>query len=78
MVMKAIVTLKERSGSSLPAIKKYIAANYKVGGREPGNSLISTGQLAGEQQDTPVYDPQATSCLLGLAWLWAGRSCRRC
>lgn len=31
MVMKAIVTLKERSGSSLPAIKKYIAANYKVG-----------------------------------------------
>jgi hypothetical protein len=30
MVMKAIVTLKERSGSSLPAIKKYIGANYKV------------------------------------------------
>jgi hypothetical protein len=30
MVMKAIVTLKERQGSSLPAIKKYISANYKV------------------------------------------------
>ncbi len=30
MVMKALVTLKERKGSSLPAIKKYIAANYKV------------------------------------------------
>jgi hypothetical protein len=30
MVIKALVTLKERKGSSLPAIKKYIAANYKV------------------------------------------------
>jgi histone H1/5 len=30
MVMKAIVTLKERQGSSLPGIKKYISANYKV------------------------------------------------
>merc|ERR1719337_769278 len=26
----AIKALKERGGSSLPAIKKYIAANYKV------------------------------------------------
>jgi hypothetical protein len=33
MVMKAMVTLKERQGSSLPAIKKYISANYKVGGQ---------------------------------------------
>ncbi|TRY78338.1 hypothetical protein TCAL_12415 [Tigriopus californicus] len=30
MVMAAIKALKERNGSSLPAIKKYIAANYKV------------------------------------------------
>jgi hypothetical protein len=30
MVMKAIVTLKERQGSSLPAVKKYISANYTV------------------------------------------------
>merc|ERR1711997_946098 len=30
MVVAAIKALKERSGSSLPAIKKYIAANYKV------------------------------------------------
>jgi histone H1/5 len=30
MVLKAIVTLKERQGSSLPAIKKYVSANYKV------------------------------------------------
>jgi len=29
MVQAAIRTLKERRGSSLPAIKKYIAANYK-------------------------------------------------
>ena len=30
MVSTAIKTLKERGGSSLQAIKKYIAANYKV------------------------------------------------
>ncbi|KAL3267653.1 hypothetical protein HHI36_024297 [Cryptolaemus montrouzieri] len=30
MVNMAIKGLKERSGSSLQAIKKYIAANYKV------------------------------------------------
>merc|ERR1712018_930112 len=30
MVLAAIKALKERGGSSLPAIKKYIAANYKV------------------------------------------------
>ena len=30
MVTAAIKALKERNGSSLPAIKKYIAANYKV------------------------------------------------
>ena len=30
MVQAAISSLKERSGSSLPAIKKYIATNYKL------------------------------------------------
>jgi len=30
MVANAIKSLKERGGSSLQAIKKYIAANYKV------------------------------------------------
>nr|CAH7738787.1 unnamed protein product [Callosobruchus chinensis] len=30
MVINAIKGLKERGGSSLQAIKKYIAANYKV------------------------------------------------
>lgn len=30
MVWNAIKSLKERGGSSLQAIKKYIAANYKV------------------------------------------------
>merc|ERR1719412_2415874 len=30
MVVAAIKALKERNGSSLPAIKKYLAANYKV------------------------------------------------
>ena len=30
MVVAAVKALKERNGSSLPAIKKYIAANYKV------------------------------------------------
>merc|ERR1711981_419593 len=30
MVKAAVKALKERNGSSLPAIKKYIAANYKV------------------------------------------------
>ena len=30
MIVAAIKALKDRKGSSLPAIKKYIAANYKV------------------------------------------------
>ena len=30
MVKAAIKALKERKGSSLPALKKYIAAEYKV------------------------------------------------
>merc|ERR1711881_526664 len=30
MVVAAVKALKERNGSSLPALKKYIAANYKV------------------------------------------------
>jgi histone H1/5 len=30
MIAAAIVTLKERKGSSRPAIKKYILENYKV------------------------------------------------
>merc|ERR1711944_140307 len=30
MVMAAVKALKEAKGSSLPAIKKYIAGNYKV------------------------------------------------
>ena len=30
MVMAAVKALKDTKGSSLPAIKKYIAANYKV------------------------------------------------
>merc|ERR1712024_424504 len=30
MVMSAVKALKDAKGSSLPAIKKYIAANYKV------------------------------------------------
>ena len=30
MVTAAITTLKERNGSSLVAIKKYLAANYHV------------------------------------------------
>ena len=30
MIKAAVKALKERNGSSLPAIKKYIAANYKV------------------------------------------------
>jgi len=31
MVITALLTLKERNGSSVPAIKKYISTNYKVG-----------------------------------------------
>ena len=30
MVLAAVKALKDRKGSSLPAIKKYIAAEYKV------------------------------------------------
>ena len=34
MVMKALLTLKERNGSSLPAIKKFISSTYKVRARQ--------------------------------------------
>lgn len=69
MVIKAIVTLKERSGSSLPAIKKYIAANYKVGpvGCREGKQA-DRRRCQGTRQDTSVCGPQAAGCLLG----WAG------
>merc|ERR1712012_1138847 len=30
MIVNAVTALKERNGSSLPAIKKYMAANYKA------------------------------------------------
>ncbi|KAI8971786.1 linker histone H1 and H5 family-domain-containing protein [Mycotypha africana] len=36
MITAAILNLKERKGSSRPAIKKYILANYKM---NPGNQF---------------------------------------
>ena len=41
MVKAAITTLKERNGSSLVAIKKYVAATYKVDA-EKNNKRINT------------------------------------
>ena len=35
MVLKAISNLKEGGGSSMQAIKKYIAANYKIDSINP-------------------------------------------
>lgn len=52
MVYSAIKSLKERGGSSLQAIKKYIAANYKVDSEKHApfikkylKSAVSTGDL---------------------------------
>ncbi|XP_044749707.1 histone H1-like [Coccinella septempunctata] len=39
MVNRAIKGLKERSGSSLHAIKKYIGSNYKTKGKEASGSF---------------------------------------
>lgn len=40
-VLDAILALKERKGSSRPAIKKYILANYKISPSARFDSLIN-------------------------------------
>ena len=52
MVMAAVRALKDRNGSSFPAIKKYIAANYKCDVQKEGpfikravKSLSKRGKL---------------------------------
>ena len=52
MVNNAITSLKERGGSSLHAIKKYIAANYKADAEKLAplikkylKSAVATGTL---------------------------------
>merc|ERR1712110_628210 len=53
MVVAAIKALKDRKGSSLPAIKKYIAANYKVDVVK-NKSFISKALKKGVEKGTIV------------------------
>ncbi|KAI8079894.1 linker histone H1 and H5 family-domain-containing protein, partial [Halteromyces radiatus] len=43
MIKAAILALKERKGSSRPAIKNYILANYSVTRGKPFDTQISAG-----------------------------------
>jgi hypothetical protein len=55
MVVNAIKSLKERGGSSLQAIKKYIAANYKVDSEKLSpfiKKYLKTAVAAGEVVQT--------------------------
>jgi hypothetical protein len=55
MVVNAIKSLKERGGSSLQAIKKYIAANYKVDSEKLSpfiKKYLKTAVAAGELVQT--------------------------
>ena len=45
MIKAAIVALKERNGSSLQAIEKYIKSNYKVGDRAHQKSSLQKSSL---------------------------------
>ena len=54
MVNAAIGALKERNGSSLQAIKKYIAANYKVGDMDRQTIFIKRALRKGVANETLV------------------------
>lgn len=62
MVYNAIKSLKERGGSSLQAIKKYIAANYKVDSEKHApfikkylKTAVSTGDLVQTKGDYLLF-----------------------
>ncbi len=50
MIKAAIVALKERNGSSLQAIEKYIKSNYKVGDRAHQyiKQALKRGEVSGK------------------------------
>ena len=50
MIKAAIVALKERNGSSLQAIEKYIKCNYKVGDRAHQyiKQALKRGEVSGK------------------------------
>lgn len=71
MVVNAIKSLKERGGSSLQAIKKYITANYKVDSEKHApfikkylKSAVVTGELV-----------QTKGEFLIILYLYCGDSC---
>jgi len=71
MVYNAIKSLKERGGSSLQAIKKYIAANYKVDSEKHApfikkylKTAVSTGDLVQTKGDYYSLFPFSNS----VAW----------
>ncbi|OBZ91927.1 Histone H1, partial [Choanephora cucurbitarum] len=51
MITDAIAALKERKGSSRPAIKKYILANYKVSPGSHFDSQIAAAIKRGHAKD---------------------------
>jgi len=51
IVVDAIIALKERKGSSRPAIKKYILANYKVSAGSHFDSQIAAAIKRGQAKN---------------------------
>ncbi|KAF1801021.1 linker histone H1 and H5 family-domain-containing protein, partial [Mucor lusitanicus] len=51
MIIAAILSLKERKGSSRPAIKKYVLANFKVAPGAHFDSQISGAIRRGAAKD---------------------------
>ncbi|KAI8098015.1 linker histone H1 and H5 family-domain-containing protein [Gilbertella persicaria] len=61
MIKDAIVALKERKGSSRPAIKKYILANYKVSPGAHFDSQIAAAIKRGRTKE--VFSLPKGNCL---------------
>jgi 3-oxoacyl-ACP reductase-like protein len=72
MVANAIKSLKERGGSSLQAIKKYIAANYKVDSEKLSpfiKKYLKTAVTSGELVQAKGREPPGRSRLKKLRYL---------
>ena len=61
MVAAAITALKDKKGSSRPAIKKYIAANYKVDIVKLGPHLKKASK-AGVKKKRPLLEGIFSPC----------------
>ncbi|KAI9499259.1 linker histone H1 and H5 family-domain-containing protein [Zychaea mexicana] len=67
MIKAAILALKERKGSSRPAIKKYILANYKVSAGPHFDNQISAAIKRGVTKGAFTL-PKGESSLAFLCW----------